>query len=97
MVHELKTWMPFYESVLAGDKPFEVRKNDRGFQRYDVLWLREWDQGAAKKHSLMECHYTGRSHRRPVTYVLTGEEFGVCDGYAVLGLGASCEVRGGTI
>jgi hypothetical protein len=88
MEHELKTWMPFYAHVLAGDKPFDVRRNDRGFQRHDVLWLREWDQEHARRYSLMECHYTGRSHRRTVTYVLSGSEFGVRDGWAVLGLGA---------
>lgn len=79
MEHELKTWMPYYDAVLSGEKPFEVRKNDRGFQKGDVLFLREWNQGP--------CRYTGRHHKRSVTYVLTGEEFGVRDGFAVLGLG----------
>jgi hypothetical protein len=88
MEHELKAWMPYYESVLSGEKPFEVRKNDRGFQRGDVLLLREWDQRKAERESLAsaDSHYTGRRCKRVVTYVLTGESFGIRDGYCVLGL-----------
>jgi Domain of unknown function (DUF3850) len=95
MEHELKTWMPYYEAVLSGDKPFEVRRNDRCFHRYDVLWLREWDQCNAERDSLTSdnAHYTGRHHKRPITYVLTGVEFGVREGYVVLGLGDATEVR----
>ena len=87
--HELKTWMPFYQHVIDGIKPFEVRRNDRGYQAGDVLYLREWDQDKAALHSLMPdySHYTGRSHRRTVTYTLTGEHWGVRDGFIVLGLG----------
>ena len=85
--HELKTWMPFYEDVLSGRKSFEVRKNDRGFRVGDVLRLREWDRDHELAHSPSDFHYTGRSLRRTVAYVLTGENWGIKDGFAVLGLG----------
>ena len=31
MVHELKTWIEYFELVMSGEKPFELRKNDRDF------------------------------------------------------------------
>jgi hypothetical protein len=94
MEHALKTWKSFYDEVLVGNKPFEVRKNDRGFQKGDVLWLREWDQDKAAWEALSnpERYYTGRHHKRPITYVLTGGRFGIMDGYVVLGLGHASEI-----
>lgn len=40
--HELKCWSEFFRYVKSGDKPFEVRKNDRDYRPDDTLWLREW-------------------------------------------------------
>lgn len=82
--HELKCWPPFFAAIEDGDKTFEVRKNDRGFQRGDVLWLREYEP---EKHAN---NYTGAEIRKVVTYVLSG--WGVEPGYVVLGL-ASVEGR----
>lgn len=35
MIHKLKIKEEFAEAILTGDKTFEVRLNDRGFQRHD--------------------------------------------------------------
>lgn len=43
-VHELKTDPKYYERVLLGQKRFELRLNDRGYQLGDVLILREFDR-----------------------------------------------------
>lgn len=43
MIHELKTWPCYYEHVVSGNKTFEVRENDRGFQPGDHATLKEWD------------------------------------------------------
>lgn len=43
MEHELKTWPCYFEHVTSGNKTFEIRKNDRGFQSGDTVVLREWD------------------------------------------------------
>lgn len=80
VVHELKCWMPFFEHIFLGRKTFEVRRNDRGFQAGDVLVLRETDPNIGGSAT-----YTGRRIRCQITYVLSGENFGVKDGFAVLG------------
>ena len=42
-IHELKILPEYYNAVRCGDKRFEIRKNDRGFHRGDILRLKEWD------------------------------------------------------
>lgn len=76
--HELKCWPSFFEAVRDGDKTFEVRQNDRGFQRGDVLWLREYDPAKVANR------YTGRTLYAHVSYVLNGS--GVEPGYVAMGL-----------
>lgn len=85
MEHELKTWPQFFEAISSGRKTFQVRRNDRGFNAGDTLWLREW------KHTLEpglpeSFRYTRNEMRVRVTYVLAGECFGIKDGYCVMGI-----------
>lgn len=79
--HDLKCWPPFFQAILDGDKTFEVRKNDRGFQRGDVLRLREYDPNAMSRVGM----YTQREIMAVITYVLSGFD-GIEDGYVVMGL-----------
>lgn len=37
MTHELKIQKQWADAKLAGEKPFEIRRNDRGFQKGDVV------------------------------------------------------------
>jgi hypothetical protein len=75
--HELKTWPEFFTRLLSGEKTFELRKDDRGFQAGDTLWLREWSRSGG---------YTGRDLRATVTYLLGGEWPGLEPGYVVMSI-----------
>ena len=75
-VHELKTWGYYFRCILNESKKFEVRKDDRGFQERDVLYLREWDEKKDK--------YTGRFCIVQVGNVLKGGCFGIEHGYCVM-------------
>ncbi|WKZ67134.1 MAG: ASCH/PUA domain-containing protein [Flavobacteriales bacterium] len=79
VTHELKIWTTFYEPLASGLKPFEVRRNDRHprFEVGDILRLREWRVGAQE--------YTGRECLRTIAYILAGGQFGIEQGYVVLG------------
>jgi len=67
--HELKSWPEYFEPILNGAKTFELRKNDRDYQVFDLLHLREYEPATAVNK---EGHYTGRYCYRRVTYVLDG-------------------------
>ena len=45
-VHELKIHRPDFGLILGGLKRWELRRDDRGFQAGDLLWLREYDPSA---------------------------------------------------
>lgn len=45
--HHLKALPVYFDAVLRGDKPFEIRKNDRGFQTGDMIVLEEFDPATA--------------------------------------------------
>lgn len=76
--HELKTWTEYFDAVLAGKKTFEVRKNDRDFHEGDILLLNKWDN--------VKNEYAGSQTAFTITYVLKGGQFGIEEGYCVLGL-----------
>lgn len=78
MIHELKIWVEFFQRVFTGQKKFEVRKNDRHFMVNDTLHLKEWDN--------IKNDYTGRELFCKVTYILQGGQFGIEEGYCVMGI-----------
>lgn len=41
-VHYLKTIPKYFREAARGNKPFEVRKNDRYFKVGDIVQLEEW-------------------------------------------------------
>jgi hypothetical protein len=89
--HELKTWPEYFEAVARGEKTFEVRKNDRGFTKGDLLILRKWlpDADGAGVYLTPESEHTAvpqcaASIMARVTYVLDG--WGLSPGYVALGL-----------
>jgi hypothetical protein len=77
-VHSLKTWTEYYNFVVSGEKTFEVRRNDRNFQKGDILRLEEY--------IVAENKYTGRHVDAEVTYILNGGQFGIEAGNVIMGL-----------
>lgn len=50
--HELKIWPEHYNNVKEGTKTFEIRVNDRGFQKGDKVSLYYYDLKDAKARSI---------------------------------------------
>lgn len=76
MHHELKILPRYFQRVLDGTKPFEIRDNsDRNFQEGDTVALNEWDGE----------RYTGRSAKRMITFVT---DYAQQPGYVVFGMKA---------
>lgn len=61
--HDLKVWPEFWDMLASGDKPFELRKDDRGFRAGDILLLREWSERGG---------YSGRQLRKVVSCIVAG-------------------------
>lgn len=78
MIHDLKTWPDPFRALVAGEKTFEVRWNDRDYQVGDTLHLREFDPATGL--------YSGEVTDRRVTYILSGGQFGIEDGFVVMGV-----------
>lgn len=90
--HDLKLATEYFDAVANGDKSFEVRRDDRGFQKGDVLILRRFGKSwVTQQYSYLKG--TSGTYKteadtalRRVTYVLTGGQFGIEPGYVVMGL-----------
>lgn len=86
--HTLKLPEPYFSAVKSGDKTFEIRRNDRAFQRGDKLILQD--------SSRCDCGQDECARRRPslvryVSFVFSGDPSlrdtgGILPGYVVLGL-----------
>lgn len=80
MTHTLKILDTFAEAVLMGDKSFEIRENDRGFQKGDHIKFQPVGKdGLPIRHAISEKEYK-------IIYVLSG--WGLKDGYVALALEA---------
>ncbi len=75
--HYLKTERKYYQAVEYGAKTFEVRKNDRDFNVFDLVVLQEVVNGIP----------TGRAlEPMEIVYILDGGKYGVEEGYCVMQL-----------
>lgn len=79
--HRLKCWPESFGAIIAGSKRAEYRKNDRGFQLGDLLFLEEWHPGTEE--------YTGAVEEVRVTHILYGPDYGVPEGYVVMSIRSS--------
>ncbi len=78
-LYELKLLWTFENDILEGLKTFEVRKNDRGFQKGDIVRFKVVD--ARPNPSL---HHPIEEKEYEITYVLNG--WGIKNGYVVFGI-----------
>lgn len=72
-IHQIKLGASFFDEVCRGEKSFELRKNDRGYKKGDILEMLEFSDGK----------FTGRTVRVLVTYMLD-EYTGLEDGYCIM-------------
>ena len=79
-IHVLKIREEFAEAVNHGDKTFEIRENDRGFQKGDIVKFLPVDKLGIRVHSYED--FEAKSYR--ITYVLNG--WGLKDGYVAFGI-----------
>lgn len=70
-IHQIRLAKSYFDDVANEIKTFELRRNDRGYKKGDILEMMEFTDGK----------YTGRSVKALVTYILedyTGIEEGYC-------------------
>lgn len=82
-VHNLKILNDFADGVVAKDKTFEVRENDRGYQKGDFIKFQAVDNLKIANHHIIN------NQLYEITYVLSG--WGIKEGYVVLGIKESEE------
>lgn len=74
-IHRLKTVQPYFNEVLSGEKPWELRKMDRDFQIGDKVLLEEYNSNG----------YTGQSFAVKIENIHSGlGKFGLEEGRCIL-------------
>lgn len=77
-LHCIKIQQEFADAVCSGDKSFEIRYNDRGYQKGDLIHFRVMDGTDFNKYHMLN------DKTYEVTYVLSG--WGLCEGYVALAI-----------
>lgn len=80
-IHILKTWPIYFDAVKRGEKTFEVRRDDRGFQKGDIVVLKRFDPTRAE---ILQENAPTMEFR--IGWILAGGQFGVEPGYVVMSL-----------
>jgi len=83
----LKCWCNYFDAIASGEKTFEARFDDRGYQKGDILVLQKFDHEHQRYVSPPGARFGFQELRKRITYVMTGGRFGVEAGWVILGLG----------
>lgn len=72
--HIVKCWPEFFERAWKGEKPFELRKNDRDYRKGDRITMQEWDPNKGE--------FSGRWLAGEITFLADAVPmFGLMDGF----------------
>ena len=83
MIHKIKLQKEFADAVLSGDKCFEIRLNDRGYQKGDKVQFKVMD-------GLIQMHHDLEKKTYIITYVING--WGLENGFVVFGIREDGEI-----
>lgn len=75
-LHTIKILPEYYQETAAGNKLFELRVNDRNYQKNDKLLMQEFNGE----------NYTGREITAYITYVFKGGSFGLASDHCIVGI-----------
>lgn len=78
-VHDIKILPDFADAILDGDKTFEIRENDRGYQRGDGI---RFEVVGKRPSDSLGDHLISKKLFE-ITYVMNG--WGLKNGYVVFG------------
>lgn len=84
--HDLKTDPEAFAKTAAGQKPWEIRKNDRDFQEGDTVTLHETRATGADMANGAPLEYTGRKAQGIIDWILHGPQYGLADGWCIFTL-----------
>lgn len=70
MIHELKILSSFVRPILDGSKTFEIRENDRGFQKGDRVQFKVYPDDWTRRNSSIIDEFEHKVFE--ITYVING-------------------------
>lgn len=82
MIHELKILSSFVRPILDGSKTFEIRENNRGFQKGDRVQFKVVSDDWSRKNSSIVYEFEHKVFE--ITYVING--WGLKNGFVVFGI-----------
>lgn len=90
MKHILKVKQPYFDELHNGNKTFEIRINDRAFQKGDTIVLYDVDSCNCSDPF---CKKRKTAIAAKITFVFSGDPSfkdngGILPGYVILGLGS---------
>lgn len=97
MDHELKTDPQVFEASFSGNKPWEIRFNDRAFEPGDTVLLRQTLFCGARMADGAPLIYTGRAIVGKITYIHQGPEYGLPPGWCIFSVDKSYHIDEGPV
>jgi hypothetical protein len=82
--HELKIDPEMFGVVESGEKPFDLRIDDRGFEVGDEIGFKEFDRKTGQ--------YSDRCFVREISYILRDWP-GLTKGYCIIGLATNLDYQ----